>query len=265
MGCHKVSAGCKHCYAEQLTKVRMGRPGLWGLNGTRAMTGPGVWRKVPQWNAAAAAEKRRHRVFVASLADVFEDRPELVEPRARFWAIVRDCPWLDFQVLTKRPENIPAMLPDDWGSGYHNVWLGTSIENNAVAGRGRILTATPAIVHFVSYEPAIGPLEQLDLTDIEWLIVGGESGPGHRKMDLQWARDIQARCKLSGTAFFFKQNHGYRTELGIDALGAIYRDYPLDADEPDSLWDSEHRQMPVDDVNGPKPDLVVAAQVVEDD
>jgi protein gp37 len=104
--------------------------------------------------------------------------------------------------------------------------LGTSIEDNEVAHRAADLITAPAVVHFVSYEPAIGPLDQLDLTCLEWMIVGGESGPGYRKMDLDWARDMQARCAAAGVAYFFKQNHGARTEMGIDALGAIYRDYP---------------------------------------
>jgi protein gp37 len=233
MGCHKVSAGCKHCYAETLTKGRMGRPGLWGANGTRARTGKAIWAKPYAWNRQAEKEQRRIRVFVASLADVFETHPaqqaEMQEWRDDLWALIRECPNLDFQLLTKRPENIESMLPADWAGGYDNVWLGTSIEDNRVAYRGEILTQIPAIVHFVSYEPAIGSLDDLDLLHIEWLIVGGESGPGHRKLDLGWCYDIKARCAAHKTAFFFKQDSGHRTEMRIDALGEIFRDYPLDA------------------------------------
>lgn len=225
MGCHKVSAGCKHCYAETLVKNRMGLPGIWGPEGIRQRTKT-PWRKVEGWNSEARAEGRPHRVFCASLADVFEDEAGPNAWRDDVWDLIRDCTWLDFQILTKRPENIKRMLPDDWGSGWPNVWLGTSIEDNRVAWRGRVLTAVPAIVHFVSYEPAIGPLDRLPLDHIEWVIVGGESGPGYRPMDLAWARDMRRRCDATGTYYFFKQDAAPRTEMGIDALGEIVREWP---------------------------------------
>jgi protein gp37 len=231
MGCHKVSQGCTHCYAETLVKNRMGKPGMWGANGVRQRT-KGPWKNVPKWDRQARAEGRPHRVFCASLADVFEDYPGPNEWRDDLWPLIRDNTWLDFQLLTKRPENIARMLPDDWDTAfdtpyYPNVWLGTSIEDNRVAHRAQQLNANEAHVHFVSYEPAIGPLDLgRHLLGVDWMIVGGESGPGHRKLDLEWARDMQAACAKAGTAFFFKQDSGPRTEMGIDALGAVYRDYP---------------------------------------
>lgn len=228
MGCHKVSQGCTHCYAETMTKNRMGID-VWGLTGRRQRTGKAVWRKPLRWNEEAALEKRPHRVFCASLADVFEDRPDTNSWRPDVFELIRECRWLDFQLLTKRPENFARMLPDDWSvANYPNVWLGTSIEDQRVAERRFDLVSVPAIVHFVSYEPAIGPLElQLWRDDIEWVIVGGESGPGHRKLDLDWARAMQRECANTDTAFFFKQDSGHRTELGIDALGQVFRDYPF--------------------------------------
>jgi len=228
IGCHKVSQGCTNCYAEALVKRRMKRDDAWGATGIRQRTGPSIWRKPVRWNNEAYAEGRRHRVFCSSLADVFEDYEGPNLWRDHVFALIRETPMLDWQLLTKRPENLPAMLPDDWGDGYDNVWLGTSIEDNRVAHRAADLTAVPAIVHFVSYEPAIGPLDDLELDDLEWMIVGGESGPGYREMDLDWARDMQKRCHDEGVAFFFKQNSAPRTEMGIDALGEIYRDYPDD-------------------------------------
>lgn len=226
MGCHKVSAGCKHCYAETLTKKRMGLD-VWGLHGRRQRTGKAVWARPYKWNAEARSEGVRRRVFCASLADVFEDEPGPNAWRSDVFDVIRDCHWLDFQLLTKRPENFKRMLPDDWNDGWANVWLGTSIEDNEVAHRALDLTSVPAVVHFVSYEPAIGPLNRLNLTDIEWVIVGGESGPGYRPMDLAWARDMQRRCRDAGVAYFFKQNAAPRTEMGIDVLGGVYRDYPV--------------------------------------
>lgn len=224
IGCHKVSQGCTHCYAETLTK-RMGWTATWGASGMRQRT-KGPWRDVMKWNRLAGARGVRERVFCASLADVFEDYEGPNEWRADVFDVIRNCPWLDFQILTKRPENIGRMLPDDWGDGWPNVWLGTSIEDNRVANRAGELVAIPAVVHFVSYEPAIGPLDELELDGLEWLICGGESGPGYRPMDLAWAHDMRYRCGEAGVAFFFKQNAAPRTEMGIDALGEIVREYP---------------------------------------
>jgi protein gp37 len=176
------------------------------------------------------------RAFCASLADVFEDAPIPNSTRPDVWRLIRSTQWLDWQLLTKRPENIEKMLPDDWGGGYKNVWLGSSIEDNRVAERGPILTSIPAIVHFISYEPAIGPLDELDLSEIEWMIVGGESGPGYRKMQVSWALDMQLRCLEEGVPFFFKQNSAPRTEMGIEMLGGIFREYP-------ESWDRSDRQL----------------------
>jgi protein gp37 len=162
--------------------------------------------------------------------DFFEDAPGPNEWRADLWRLIRQTKWLDWQILTKRPENIERMLPDEWGDnrwGYWpNVWLGTSIEDNRYAHRADILATVPAKIHFVSYEPAIGPGDEIPLKDVQWLICGGESGPGYRRMDLNWAHDIWARCEDAGVPFFFKQDSGSRTEMGIDALGQIVREYP---------------------------------------
>lgn len=225
MGCQRVSQGCTHCYAETLTKNRMGIE-VFGSKGLRRRTGKAVWARPRMWNRDAEAVHKPARTFCASLADFFEDADGPNEWRDEAWEIIRATPWLDWQLLTKRPENIAGMLPADWGQGWPNVWLGTSIEDNRVVERAPILTAVPAIVHFVSYEPAIGPVDQLDLSGVEWLIAGGESGPGYRPMNLDWVRDVRHRCDRDGVAFFFKQDSGYRTELGIDALGEIVREYP---------------------------------------
>jgi len=225
MGCTKVSQGCKHCYAETLTKNRMGIE-VFGAEGLRRRTSRQVWARPTTWNREAQAVRIPARVFCASLADVFEDAPGPNEWRDDVFKIIRATPWLDYQLLTKRPENFDRMLPDDWGEGWPNVWLGTSIEDNEVAERSCQLIAAPAIVHFISYEPAIGPFDQVPLLDIEWLIVGGESGPGYRPMNLDWVREVRDRCDEDGVAFFFKQSAAPRTEMGIDALGEVVRNYP---------------------------------------
>lgn len=192
----------------------------------RRRTSVALWRKPYRWDRNAALARVASRTFCASLADVFEDAPGPNEWRRDLWDVVRDCEWLDWQILTKRPENIARMLPDDWGDGWPHVWLGTSIEDNRVAERATILTGVPAFNHFISYEPAIGPGDEIPLEHVEWVICGGESGPGYRRMDLGWAIDMRARCDEAGVAYFFKQDSAPRTEMGIDALGEIVRAYP---------------------------------------
>lgn len=230
MGCFKVSQGCKNCYAETLTGTKMKLDVFGADTSKRKRTGKATWNKPRGWNNEAIYQRRAHRVFCASLADVFEDAPGPNEWRPELFQLIKDTPWLDWQLLTKRPENIAKMLPDTWGDNdfgfWPNVWLGTSIEDNRVKERSVQLTEVPAVVHFISYEPAIGPFDEVSLFDIEWLIVGGESGPGYRSMDLDWAREARRMAEATATAFFFKQNHGYRTELGIDALGEVVRKYP---------------------------------------
>jgi protein gp37 len=225
MGCEKVSPGCAHCYAETLTENRMGIS-VWGKDGTRQPV-QGVWSNVAKWHKAAALERTAHRVFCMSLGDFFEDHPVANDIRPKVFELIRATPMLDWQILTKRPENLPRMLPADWSlPRYPNVWLGTSIENDRHVHRADALREVPAVVHFISAEPLLGPLPSLNLDHIEWVIVGGESGPGYRPMDHEWARQLRNRCLAEHRAFFFKQSAAYRTEMGIRLDGVIARDYP---------------------------------------
>lgn len=223
-GCVKVSPGCKNCYADGLSR-RYGHD-VWGPNKDRRTFGAKHWREPFQWDADAGRAGERRRVFCSSMCDVFEDHPTIDRERERLWYVIESTPNLDWQLLTKRPERIGPNLPRDWGDGWPNVWLGTSIENNDYVGRADHLRAVPATVRYISYEPAIGPVPDLDLTGIDWLIYGGESGPKYRPEDKQWARDVRANCEASGTAFFHKQSAAYRTEIGIELDGQIVRDYP---------------------------------------
>ena len=227
MGCVKVSAGCQNCYAETLTKNRMGLS-LWGpaATTTRQVT-KSPWRNVLQWNDQACHDGVQRKVFCASLCDVFEDHPVANETRPRLWDLIERCTNLDWQILTKRPERIVDNLPSNWGDGWQHVWLGTSVEDMRVSHRVDYLRSIPAAVRFISYEPALGSLNELDISGIDWIIYGGESGPGHRPEDKQWARDMHQKCAANGTAFFHKQSSGYRTELGIELDGKIVREYPL--------------------------------------
>lgn len=237
MGCTKVSAGCANCYAEELMDHRHGKA-RWG-NHPRVRT-KSPWRDVVRWDRAAAIDGVRRRVFCASLADVFEDAPGLDEIRADLWPLIERCQSLDWQLLTKRPENITRMVPRSWITApLPNVWLGTSIEDQESANR-RInwLLQAPAAVRFLSCEPLIGAvnLRRVDhegnafidslggrasvpgaviaVPRINWVIIGGESGPGARPCCVPWIRSIVEQCQASSVPVFVKQmgsRAGWRT------------------------------------------------------
>jgi protein gp37 len=221
VGCQKVSPGCDRCYAEEWAR----RFGLvqWGPHAGRRRTSAGNWRQPLKW--AREAQKQldlynegmltlkpaRPRVFCASLADVFDNQvPE--EWRRDLFDTIGATPELDWLLLTKRPENILKFIPRFWHAGLpSHIWVGTTAEDQERYNRRmRILADVPASVHFVSYEPAIGPLVMRDGYGLypSWLICGGESGHGARQMDLQWARDIRDECRRNGVRFFFKQTTG---------------------------------------------------------
>lgn len=238
-GCQKVSPGCAHCYAETLAR-RFGHR-VWGPPATtpRRTFGPRHWDAPLAWDVAAKADGERRRVFCSSMADVFEDHPTIAAERAKLWPLIRRTPWLDWLLLTKRPERIAATLPPDWGRGYPNAWLGTSIESQEVIGRLDALLRIPATVRFLSCEPLLGPLNLVgriaDLAhygDLHWVIVGGESGPGARPMPIGWARDLQLQCADFGVAFFLKQLGGHPDKRGGDAArldGRLHRALPVAA------------------------------------
>jgi protein gp37 len=206
-GCTKVSPGCDHCYAESWSK-RSGQV-KWG-NHPRRRTTPDYWKGPRIWNDRAdlffAAHGRRQRVFCASLADIFDNQVP-PEWRSDLFSLIRECARLDWIVLTKRPQNIRKMLPLDWGDGFANVWLGTTTEDQQrYDQRWPLLSAVPAAVRFVSYEPAIGPLRlREEGSQPDWLICGGESGGGARPMNPSWAREIISDCRRHGVAPFMKQ------------------------------------------------------------
>lgn len=206
---------------------------LWGANATRQITKQ-PWKDVLSWQTKAQkgvpgvlGEGKPQLVFTGSLMDWAEDRADLVSARNQMWDVIKKCDHLHFQMLTKRPENIVKFLPKDWGSeGYPNVWLGTSVEDMRVSERADILREIPAVVRFISYEPALGSLNDLDLKGIDWVIFGGESGSGFRRANLNWAREMKAKCENDDVAYFFKQSSAFRTEQGIELDGEIVRKFP---------------------------------------
>lgn len=220
-GCEKVSPGCANCYAEIFSK-RTGNA-VWGASAPRRFFGDKHWNEPLKWNAAAEAAGQRKRVFCASMADVFEDRADLVEPRARLFALIVETPWLDWLLLTKRPQNIARLMPV---SAPVNVWLGTTAEDQARWNeRLPLLLAVPATVHFVSAEPLLGPIAMNGMRP-DWLIVGGESGGKARPMERAWVESLRDQCD-DRTAFFFKQWGGVRKhETGRELDGRTWDAVP---------------------------------------
>ncbi len=241
-GCEKVSPACAHCYAETFAKrighfegSPSGKPPLWGKSSERRFFGDKHWNEPLKWNHEAEAAGERRRVFCASMADVFEDREDLIPHCARLFDLIRRTPNLDWLLLTKRPENIGIHMKQVWhqaddtgmselrtfvkewlqGTAPANVWIGTTVENQEMAEK-RIpsLLKVPAAVHFLSCEPLLGPVDiSLFLDDCNgiprtpWVICGGESGAHARPMNPDWARTLRDQCAAAGVPFHFKQ-HG---------------------------------------------------------
>ncbi len=221
IGCQKVSPGCDHCYAESLSK----RYGWveWGPHGERKRTSETNWKKPRQWAKAARGAERRPRVFCASLADVWDNQVP-VQWRRDLFNLIWETPELDWLLLTKRPENIGKMLWPAIGEvelwPWKNVWLGTTIEDRGRGlSRAWTLAQIPAAVRFWSVEPLIedlGDLTRMCLFDtapdgrpaVNWVICGGESGPGARMMEPAWAASIKQQCGQADVAFFMKQMTG---------------------------------------------------------
>lgn len=194
-GCTKISPGCKHCYAERMAR-RLKAMGVHQYrNGFELTLQPDAMDVPRRW-------KKPRLVFVNSMSDMFHERVPLAFIR-RVFETMADCPQHQFQVLTKRPE-IALSFADDlpWPP---NVWLGTSVESALYAHRSKTLAMVPASVRFLSVEPLLGPIPRLPLTKIDWVIVGGESGPGARDMRENWVIQIRDRCAERGVPFFFKQ------------------------------------------------------------
>ena len=225
-GCTKISAGCQHCYAERMCRrlQAMGQPNY--ANGFRLtmheqmLDLPAAWRK-PQL------------IFVNSMSDLFhQDVP--LDFIQRTVAAMRRAPWHTFQVLTKRSERLRQLDPlIDWPG---NVWLGVTVESSNYIFRMEHLRQTRARVRFVSAEPLLGPLPNLDLRGIHWVIVGGESGPGARPVAEEWVVGIRDQCLQAGVPFFFKQWGGFRRKRAGRLLqGRIWDQMPAMASSSEQV------------------------------
>lgn len=216
-GCTKISPGCKHCYAE-LMALRLQRMGQKNYHdGFNLQLQPHMLEHPLKW-------KKPQSIFVNSMSDLFhKDVP--LEYIQQVFGVMRRAHWHRFQVLTKRAERLALLSSQlDWAP---NVWMGVSVESQKYASRIDDLRRTAARVKFLSLEPLLGPLDNLDLGGIDWVIVGGESGAGARPLQEEWIIDIRNRCQAAGTAFFFKQWGGVNKKKNGRLLeGEIWNEMP---------------------------------------
>lgn len=216
-GCTKISAGCKHCYAEIMAKrleamgIEKYEAGFKVRMHEDALNIPYTWKK-------------QKVVFVNSMSDLFHKEVP-IEFIQKIFKVMNENPQHTFQVLTKRADRLLQI--DKKLKWTHNIWMGVSIENEKVANRLDYLRQTNARTKFLSCEPLIGPLPNLNLTGIDWVIVGGESGPKARSMESEWVLDIMDQCKATEVAFFFKQWGGINKKKNGRILnGRTYDEMP---------------------------------------
>ncbi|UWU68326.1 DUF5131 family protein [Bradyrhizobium sp. NC92] len=224
-GCTVLSPGCTNCYAMRMAARldAMGMPKYRGL--TRKSGKRAVWTGKVRLDRAAlgipASWKKPRRIFVNSMSDLFHEAvpPEFV---AAVWHTMQVTPQHTYQILTKRPDRMAVITASL--QALPNVWLGTSVESTDYLGRIDEIRKIRAAVRFVSFEPLLGSVADADLKDIQWAIVGGESGPRARPMEEQWVAEIEMACRIAGTAFFFKQWGGVRKK----STGRHYRGLTFD-------------------------------------
>ena len=225
-GCDRTSPGCDRCYALTLAK-RLKAMGVdkYQADGDPLTSGPGFRLTIHEDVLTVPFGWRQPRlVFVNSMSDLLHRDVPLAFVRAVF-DVMRETPRHTYQVLTKRSRRLLQVAPQlDWPS---NVWMGVSVESERYTFRIDHLRCVPAAVRFVSAEPLLGPLGAVDLSEIDWVIAGGESGPGARPMDIAWGRDLRDQCVTSGVKFFFKQWGGRTPKVGGRELdGRTWDDMP---------------------------------------
>ncbi len=216
-GCTKVSPGCKHCYAETMAcrLKAMGQANY--RNGFKLTVQPQMLNLPLSW-------RKPKRIFVNSMSDLFhKDVPS--EYIQKVFGVMRAAHWHEFQVLTKRAERLAELDKVlDWPT---NVWMGVSVETVAYYPRIDALRGTGAAVKFLSVEPLLGPVEEMPLAGIDWVIVGGESGPGARPMKRDWVESVRNQCSRAGVAFFFKQWGGVqKSRTGRELDGKTFDEMP---------------------------------------
>lgn len=218
-GCTPISAGCQHCYAARFAKRlhAMGNPRY--KNAFEVTIHEDLIDAPLHW-------KKPQMVFVNSMSDLFHDEvpTEIIK---RIFETMNMAPSHTFQILTKRAERLRNLSPElKWS---RNIWMGVSIENRDMIYRANLLKETGAHIKFVSAEPLLTPLTELDLDSIDWLIVGGESGPGSRPVEEAWVVELKKKADATNTAFFFKQWGGInKKKNGAILQGQEYKNYPIE-------------------------------------
>jgi len=228
-GCIEDGPECDNCYARAFSK-RTGHD-VWGL-GPRRFFGDAHWKEPLKWNAAAAALGVHHRVFCGSMMDIAERRSDAVgeqmdAERARLWSLIKATPNLDWLLLSKRPQNFSTVLPVET-ERLPNVWLGTTAgTREGWEKRVKYLRKLNPVVRFVSVEPQLEAIDGVDLHGIDWVIQGGESGPGAREFKPEWARSMRDQCSAANVAYFFKQWGGrLKKETGRELDGRTHDEFP---------------------------------------
>lgn len=236
-GCSKTSEGCQNCYAEKMTRRLAAMAKAARKRGAKAgrtekychvLNARGHWNGKVRLDYQALYDplhwKRPKKIFLTSMSDLFHARVPLDFIRRAF-DVMASCPQHTFQVLTKRPERVlahAAKLP--W---FPNISLGVTVESPSVLHRIKTLKQIPAAIRFLSLEPLLAPIPRLPVRKIDWVIVGGESGPGFRPLDLDWAREIRDRCIQRDVPFFFKQRSGVHPDKLSKRLdGKLWRQFP---------------------------------------
>lgn len=233
-GCTELSPACDRCYARTLSE-RWGFD-VWGKDKPRRPMSEHYWNDPLRWQKKARLTGTRRRVFCSSMADVFEDHPDVAKARERLWPLIERTPDLDWMLLTKRTALMTKFTPDSWKSGWpSNVWAGTTAEDQKwYDHRMPLLMKVPAKIHWFSLEPLLGQID-LRLDSItgkkpDWMIVGGESGHGARPMHREWPLSIKDQCRAHGLAFFMKQKGNVMAkELGCkDSKGSDPSEWPAE-------------------------------------
>lgn len=221
-GCTKVSPGCKHCYAERMALRLQAMAQRNYSNGFDLTLQPQALELPLSW-------KKPQTIFVNSMSDLFHaDVP--VDYVCRVFEVMQRATWHRFQVLTKRSERLVEL--DRVLVWAPNIWMGVSVESSAYRSRIDDLRGTGAAIKFLSLEPLLGPLERLDLRGIDWVIVGGESGPGARTMDPRWVLDLRDQCREASVPFFFKQWGGTnKKKAGRELEGRLWSEMPVPSRE----------------------------------
>lgn len=229
-GCTAIAPGCDNCYAAALDKRTGGD--YWNPSVAPRRTNAQNWRKPVKWNEQAEIENRRHRVFCGSMMDWCDNKA----PRGiheHLWQLISNTPMLDWQLLTKRATRIEECLPTDWYIGYDNVWLGVTAED-VKHGLPRIehLKDSPAKIKFVSAEPLLEDLTGINLEGIDWLIIGGESGPNCRPMKKQWVENLIHAADEYDVSVWFKQWGGNSRDKGGCLINGVeLKQWPMEVNQ----------------------------------